>query len=153
MRTIKWVLPFATKDYLLQMTQELCDNPFVKLITGLENNQGGVSEAYITIEETENIEEVILYIGATIGAHSVTYAMDILQNIEQTAQVTCKCGKQTVCEEEAPEVIYLPEKLPRPEQNNQEIEIETQEDLFQEQTLTVEAQELLRGVLSRFKSN
>ena len=51
MKTIKWVLPFSNIDYLQSLTEDLADNPAVRLITGIQDSEGNITDCNHTTLE------------------------------------------------------------------------------------------------------
>ena len=51
MKTIKWKLPFSHIDYLQSLTEDLADNPAVRLITGIQDSEGYITDCNITFKE------------------------------------------------------------------------------------------------------
>lgn len=163
MKTIRWELPFKTEHYLLSLTKEIAHHPAIILITAMKDFNGNVDSCNITFNE-EATDEVVLYLGATIGAHAVSFAMDRLEAQQQIMGVLGNLldfALENCCEEEEEDnVILLPESFPRREEV-QDVEFEEEEDLFeQEETqemINIEelpdsaAKQLLRKVLSNFK--
>lgn len=85
MKTIQWELPFKNMHYLNSMTSDIAMNPHVILITGIQDEEGNISKCNITIKESEheNMDNVILHLGAAMGAHSVVYTQQMLELQEQ----------------------------------------------------------------------
>jgi len=94
------------------------NNPFIVLITGIQNEEGHITDCNITFKEVEDvkIEEAILYTGAAIGAHSVAYAMELEEKLEaqreffaQIKNMFENAFRNAQEQQELPDVILLPE--------------------------------------------
>lgn len=146
MKTIKWTLPFKNMNYLASLTEELARNPFIILITGIQDSNQNIDSCSITIKDVENIDEVILFIGATIGAHSVAYAIEMMEQQTQLLAQAC------ICEDKQ----ELPERC---RMKQEDIIVDDNDDLFDqaEEIINIEeipdseAKGLLRKILSNFK--
>lgn len=137
MKTIRWELPFKTEHYLLSLTKEIAHHPAIILITAMKDFNGNVDSCNITFNE-EATDEVVLYLGATIGAHAVSFAMDRLEAQQQIMGVLGNLldfALENCCEEE--EDLFEQE--------------ETQEMINIEELPDSAAKQLLRKVLSNFK--
>ena len=145
MKTIKWKLPFSHIDYLQSLTEDLADNPAVRLITGIQDSEGYITDCNITFKELDDItmEEVMLYTGAAIGAHSVDYALAIkeqkqkkaheyINHIRTTKFDVCKMLDNILgtCIEEKQEVILLTQNAGDVVNENGEI-VKQEEDIFE----------------------
>lgn len=74
MKTIKWELPFKNMHYLNSLTDDLAENPHIILITGVQTEAGAIDRCIINIRHTdENMDNIILNIGAIIGRHEANY--------------------------------------------------------------------------------
>ena len=87
MKTIEWNLPFKNMDYLRAMSNELVQNSAVLLVTGIQDKEGNIGSCSITMRETANIEQDIFYVGAIIGAHSVSYALQKKEPVDNTEDI------------------------------------------------------------------
>lgn len=82
MKIIKWSLPFKNTHYLNELTGLLAVNPFVMLVTAEVDSEQNVDSCNITVVNSE--PEVVLSIGAAIGAHLVSYSLDMAeQQVEE----------------------------------------------------------------------
>lgn len=90
MKKIKWGLPFKTMEYLESLTEELANNPFIRLMTA-KTHPGGVDSVMISFQDnTPN--EVILGTGAVMGAHAAEFGVMLIEREEeaQAAQEEAK---------------------------------------------------------------
>tara|TARA_R110000851_G_scaffold305835_1_gene463983 strand:- start:1840 stop:2331 length:492 start_codon:yes stop_codon:yes gene_type:complete len=75
MKKIKWELPFKNMHYLQSLTKDLARVQQIILLTAKEDAEGNVEKVSITLRDVdENTDNLILNIGAIIGAHSVGYS-------------------------------------------------------------------------------
>ncbi len=140
MKTVNWILPFANMHYLNSLTEELANNPMVVLITGIQSERGEIDSCNIRIRESEDGDDVLLLIGATIGAHSVAYAMEIMEARKEAFQnIAGLCMSLLEAIPEGLEIVEesstldLPEVILLPERAGQVIDEEGKEvvDLFE----------------------
>ena len=164
MKTIRWELPFKTEHYLLSLTKEIAHHPAIILITAVKDFYGNVDSCNITFNE-EATDKVVLYLGATIGAHSVSFAMDRMEAQQQIMGVLGNLldfVSENCCEEEEEnDVIILEESYLVQNAEIEEVIFEEEEDLFEEEEtqeiINIEelpdsaAKQLLRKVLRNFK--
>lgn len=133
MKTIQWQLPFKEVSYLNSMTAEIANNPSVILITAVQDATGFVDSCNIMLRDSENTDEVIFMLGATLGAHSVAYALETMYQLEE--------------EQETEEIEEQEEEQ---EQIEEEVTTEEIEEVIKK-TPDSPAKALLRKILSNFK--
>lgn len=140
MKTIKWELPFKTEHYLLSLTKEIQHCPAIILITTVKDFYGNVDSCNITLNEKAT-DEIVLNLGATIGAHSVSFAMDRMEEQQQIMGVLenlLDFAVENCCEEVEEEQDLFEQE-------------ETQEMINIEELPDSAAKQLLRKVLRNFK--
>ena len=114
MRRINWELPFKTMEYLVSLTDEIIDNPYVALITALQRCPNSpVYACTISLREDKNIDEVLLHLGATLGGHATLYAQKQKEELEnlyrkQMGDAFDALDKVLMSENAAEEILALP---------------------------------------------
>jgi len=127
MKKVNWTLPFKDLRYLDSLTEELSNFEAIKLITAVQNPFGMVESCRISIKENDNMDETLLLIGATIGAHSAVYAMEMVEMQEEFMRSLIDMCEN--CEEDCEEREQTEDK-----------DIEEDKDLFEEETEELEVE-------------
>lgn len=153
MKRIKWELPFKSMDYLESMTEDLVNNPYIILITATEDHKGIVDSCTIGIRDNDNMDEVILLIGATIGAHSVSYTAQTMTSHQYMLGFCLGAHLMGDIEfKEKNEDLFEKAEVQEEEEIEEE-ETVTEEEIKEviEKTPDSPAKALLRKILDNFK--
>jgi hypothetical protein len=82
MKKINWVLPYKNEKYLEALAGEFETGELVRLIVGIQDVEGKINDCNLHILEDNATDERILLTGATLGAHTITYAF-LLEKLEK----------------------------------------------------------------------